>query len=1055
VRTAEIDLTPWARTATGCPSAARFHTCRHAALTYLATSDLASRQYVVGADDLDQSLLDHLVVEFLDHGQRAVDFLRSAQTLLSAPPEDAPRLPDMIAYCLREAMKAITASRGTSGGGLWRTTSRTVVDARKRFELTRGLPGEDSDAALRNLLATIDEMALQHDDETIHQRRLIAVIVNRTGAQPLAAGVEPVRAYQQVLTQLDEAVHRGINLDGVKRLWTECMGLLRQLFLPPEVRNSELDELAALVTPGPEDVSKLVTLMAAPNHLHYFLSRLQTPAWLELLMSNTSLLVPPTGQAPWPVFVAVKALREKHAAAIANVLLQMLDRWGDNPQQAMNVARAAADLAEHGESVLLQALRRHKTLGISTLAIFAAGKDYAAESFVYEVADIVLNPSTWSESVLYVDPLLKAMVKGLDAANSTARITLLCFKVRRFQGTTRQVPFYIEYSESLEDFPDYLQREPFYALMRTLVESLRKAFGWADRGQLLQVVSELPEDLRGRIRTWILANASSVEGESLIQEVTKAIGSRRPSADDVRVLSRAMAQCDAYDYQETWTRALGTPPTIAELGAGLASSDVPASWRHAFLWSAVLPPAVAESWAPTIAIMSGAYGPPAPPSIEPSTFVEPVRSQSPISENELRGTPVSEAAQRIAAWRPTPGQVMLTALELARTLEAVVKSDPATWGATPLLTASLLRQPTYIHHYLGGLANAQSLQGVPVAELIDLMVLVRTRPWPAVPLGEDPFDYDRDWRPAEHTTIEVIKRMAVLDAGFNDRRDEVWAILRTEIEDRTEPPDISGERLDPLDRAINRPCTRALDAALSFLAHEHRLNGIVRPDALGLLASTLQVEGADGAEYRAILATRIGFLRYIAPHWVEQFRDEFFGDAASDGLGQVTVDLALRWGQPNRWLLENYQAAVKDAITRGVRNSRDHYLVAMLWRVPGYAVPDAVGSFAAKELLSAAGRTLARLLSTDDINSDVLELAVEFWKLALKAKPAGSLAGFGWFADVSIMEAETWLDLTLQTLTTSTDGLDWPDKVAERTAAGTPTTKTGCDSLKWPQLKGK
>ena len=106
----------------------------------------------MSADELDEGLLDHLVVEFLDHGQRAVEFLRSAQTLLSVTPADTPRVADVIAYCIREAMKAIPASQDTSGGGLWKTASRAVVDARKRFELTRALPGEDSDAAMRDLL---------------------------------------------------------------------------------------------------------------------------------------------------------------------------------------------------------------------------------------------------------------------------------------------------------------------------------------------------------------------------------------------------------------------------------------------------------------------------------------------------------------------------------------------------------------------------------------------------------------------------------------------------------------------------------------------------------------------------------------------------------------------------------------------------------------------------------------------------------------------------------------------------------------------------------------
>lgn len=61
---------------------------------------------------VDPQLLDHLLVEFGDHGERAVGFLRTAHALLSLDsPVVPPRLPETIAYCLREAMKTIPASQ--------------------------------------------------------------------------------------------------------------------------------------------------------------------------------------------------------------------------------------------------------------------------------------------------------------------------------------------------------------------------------------------------------------------------------------------------------------------------------------------------------------------------------------------------------------------------------------------------------------------------------------------------------------------------------------------------------------------------------------------------------------------------------------------------------------------------------------------------------------------------------------------------------------------------------------------------------------------------------
>jgi hypothetical protein len=204
----------------------------------------------------------------------------------------------------------------------------------------------------------------------------------------------------------------------------------------------------------------------------------------------------------------------------------------------------------------------------------------------------------------------------------------------------------------------------------------------------------------------------------------------------------------------------------------------------------------------------------------------------------------------------------------------------------------------------------------------------------------------------------------------------------------------------------------------------------------------LQLEGRDGAEHRAILASRLGFLRYIAADWVEQHSDQLFGDAAPTGLGQVTVDLAIRWGQPNGWLLENYPDAVKNAVERDAEHALDHYLIAMLREVPGYSLQDSLEFLKSKGLLSTAGERLGRLLRVADISPEPVGLAVEFWKLALNSNASDSLAGFGWFAEIDTIDTGTWIDLTLQTITATRGRIDWAHKVAERAAAQPPTVKT-------------
>lgn len=77
--------------------------------------------------------------------------------------------------------------------------------------------------ALDDLLVRIADLELFHGQEGVHERRLIAVILNRTGAPPIAAGTGPVRAYQDLLGCLDGGVHGKISMDDAVSLWSWTM----------------------------------------------------------------------------------------------------------------------------------------------------------------------------------------------------------------------------------------------------------------------------------------------------------------------------------------------------------------------------------------------------------------------------------------------------------------------------------------------------------------------------------------------------------------------------------------------------------------------------------------------------------------------------------------------------------------------------------------------------------------------------------------------------------------------------------------------------------------
>lgn len=992
---------------------------------------------------LDPRLLDHLAVEFGDHGRRAVDFLLTAQALLEVEAHhEPPRLAETVAYCLREAMKTIPASQDVGGGGLWRSASRAVADARRRYERARGVPGEDEQGALADLLATIDELESLHTQEGIHERRLIAVMVTRTGAVPVAAGTAPIRAYQDLLRELDEALHGDADVDLARQLWNRCASILRQLFLPPDVRHAELDSLATTVPVTVEEVGRLLPLIAGPNHLRYFLSRISSPEWLEAL-TESGMLDPPAENGPWPVFKAVDRLAPDHGPALVDWLGRLYGRYGSDPVRAWFIARAAVVIGADAAPLVTRALRDHSGVpAIAALGVWAVEKVDPASDLVEALADILLNEVSL-RSASYVDPVVGRLLEGMEVANAARRLQLLCWKLRAIgpdEGSRRW--FGYERAGSIADWNDDGRDDRFTVLLRALIEMIRRSQGWIPATDVLTIVDSLPDDIRGRVRALVLAGSPQIEVSALVDELATAIVEREPTGDDLPLVDRVIAHADPEDYGAAWAQALGPAPTVVDVAERLGAHELPPGWLRAVHWVGILPTSATAAWTQSAAVIAAAYGRPTRETLEKRRPVEVSTGRSPMSAEELVSLPVGEATARIAAWRPDPSEWLVSARELARTLEAVIHDNATAWLASPLQVATDLRHPTYIHHYLRGIADAIKADVIPpVDETLDLIGLVRAQPWNAQALGRDDFDYDHDWRGAEQAAVDVINALADKDVGFGTRNHEVWAVLETETRDLSESSGIVSGARDPLDSAINRRCTRAFEAALSFMAHEFRSTGAIRPNAFALLEDSLHLEGSDGAEHRAIIATRLGFLRHVAPDWVDDVAELLFGHDAPEGLAQVTADLAIKWSRPNRWLLERYRHLVRNSVSRDVDHALDHLLIAMLWEVPGYTVDENI-SFLRRTppQLSRAGEMLGRLLRQGDPDDAHIALGVTFWDTAISTRDPEALPGFGWLAEVEKLDDETWASRTASTLVVTGGHIDWSHKVSERATSLTPST---------------
>ena len=160
------------------------------------------------------------------------------------------------------------------------------------------------------------------------------------------------------------------------------------------------------------------------------------------------------------------------------------------------------------------------------------------------------------------------------------------------------------------------------------------------------------------------------------------------------------------------------------------------------------------------------------------------------------------------------------------------------------------------------------------------------------------------------------------------------------------------------------------------------------------------------------------------------------GSDAPTGLGQKTLDQALKLDRSNKWLLEEFRCGVMDAVRRRVEKALDHYLCAVLWDWSGYSLDDAAEFLRAQpELLLNASHQLGYFLEGDSANQFHIERALQFWQvMAEKEQSVGALTGFGALARVVMLDDKQWSELTLKTLRRTGGRIDEAQLVAERAA---------------------
>lgn len=1030
-----------------------------------------------------------------DPGAKTREFLETARLLLRPNASFVPRLGELVTYCIRQAADSILESAGNSPEDQrWKRLSRKAVIAYKEYERALLFSPDDSEAALTaarvDLRAEIDALDKFHNGgQRRSERQAAAAHARLTGSIAVREGLEPVRDFLKVREEATGRLHSACSVGDAERLLSECVEAMIAFLRSTADKSGDLEELAGRASPGTVDLDDAQQLIITDSDLEEFLGSVADPAWLELLYRDGRLSLPAGSGGWWAARTAAIRLSVSHREQVTAWLAGVADDGRRDPGRCAAVADVLLGMAEPEFDAALEIAARHpRDRGILRIFMRALEGMDPSDKIVERCADIFLNalipegqsaeqPANAGLNRMSGDliALLRMLYDGANEHNANSRIRLLLLKMAKMPtryGALRLFPIgrdqRLPISTLAEVDPDEHYSEHARTVGGFFVGIFGRAMGWLPAAELLELAEDAPEEVGGRFRTWILAAVHDADPDAMAAEIEEAIGSRSPNCDDIALLGRIAQELGPDDLTDRYRAALGDPPNVAEVSRALASGDLLPDWRYPYLWSGLLPEASAAEWAeaPATRILADRIGPSESRGYylgladDPDIDIGAGWVQSPLSAEHLRSLGPERAAGEITVWRRQPHDWAHDYQSLARTLQQVVGENPAAWLAEPLQIALLLHHPTYISAYLQGAAKAATdnpgaFEAVPIGGLVDVMVMAQQEPWPAEPLdgnSRPQLDYDADWLSARRAGTDLAK--ALLDSGIGvaGRDDEMWDYL--DAETRTNPqtfevgpvgagfaddpvgymldnPEENNTPSDPLSLAINEARTRAVDAALSFMAAEHRAAQAVRPQAAGLLDLCLHLDGLEGAKHRAIIAPNAARLSHILPEWFDQKHSLLFGRDAPGRLGQLAVDMAVKWSRPWEWLLVNHRDSIYDSAARGVESALDWLQIAMLYGYDGYD-PRQLAQRLGRRLPQAC-EALADLIGRiEQPTPEQMGAALDFCDTIISHGDGQHAAALGRMAYADTLDHDTWTAITLEALDKTGGYIGHAHKIAER-----------------------
>ncbi len=949
-------------------------------------------------------------------GERAESYLVDAARQLNRA---GPKQGEVAAFALREASMALINLGGPRLAGLKDRATKVITSWRLLRE--GGGSSEQLGEAITELQQGLDDP---------NETRLEEAIKSTTRRKPTRSDADLLARFLANLDRANRGVHDKIDIKDAAELYQRSIEVIDSLFGPISDRFANLDALLAVREPTPEDVASLMALVGDDRHLAYFFEKVEGSGWLEAL-SEEPILHPPE-DGGWPAgpyifrlastdpdvvgaWLAARA-DEELSAQQAGFLLRIALRFDGE------FAELVAKIVEgHYDSPEVEFQLENYLSGLSDQDLL----DPNLPRLVRSSLKALLLGERGAADMHLASRILELALRALAVGDSKNWLQVLVHRLREVATPESDIAL-----RALRPLPelrlDARARSALELISAALRDAAHAAAGaGVAMAEVIEILGKLDEPLRTRLIAWFIADSDAandqVARDFLIAQVAN---NPAPSPEELNLLRACLSHSDEA-FEEALRQALGPAPSDELVKALPTDEPMPTDLRRPHRWLVAVPEEARGDWAVADRALDECFNRASQDGVMfrvgPASFRAPT---SPIPHENLAALEPRAAAEAIGAWRPPAERSFLEPSEegLADVLGELIAGDTEGWlAAGPLAVIEALGESSYVAAYLDGLEKAVEQIEVGQAQgIVAAIAVVQARAEAAAaPEGDG-------WAYAAHRGVRLLGRLSERDLLQGPAAEQAWSTVAAAVRHRGTDSDVDG---DLLTRAINRPWSAALEIAFVLGSND----GEVDPKLLELLDECLALGPPAGLLGRAIIGSRLAWLRRVAPQWFAGNEGLILGDQAPADLGEITFAVYLEWGNPSEALLTEQRRRLIEALGGPAAEfARRHLLHGLIWGLDDFGPAGVCEILSAHggESLSEAAKWLALALEE---SSEGLESALALWRETLAHDlPAEGYTGWGWFALNKHVDEETWLELTLRTAERPDVNLAESEEIAKR-----------------------